>query len=169
MVELSRPVSVERLPATLMVEADVEERDALATRLRIVAVLALRCRFTLKRFGSTVVAHGVLQARVVQSCVVSLEPVEQAVAETFELRFVPAGRESTDDDMDPETPDELPYDGTRIDLGEAAAEQLALALDPYPRHPDAALGAGDNEPPLDGPGESGTGVFGGLAALRRPQ
>ena len=55
----------------------------------------------------------------------------------FQLRFVPVGAES--DDTDPESEDEIPYAGGVLDLGEAAAEQLALALDPFPRKPGAAL------------------------------
>ncbi|MBN9990995.1 hypothetical protein JND45_16805, partial [Listeria monocytogenes] len=34
--------------------------------------------------------------------------------------------------------DTMPYDGAAIDLGEAAAETMALALDPFPRGPNAA-------------------------------
>ena len=137
MTELPRPVSVDRLPAAFVVEADLAECEALAKLYHIPRVLALTCRFALRRQGDLVLAEGELDAQVEQSCVVSLEPVGQTVRESFVLRFVPAGSEA--DDEDPEAPDELPYEGGRIDLGEAAAEQLALALDPYPRHPDAML------------------------------
>ena len=157
--ELSRVVQVERLPPGLTVEATEAECAALAARLRIPAVEAVTCVFALRRRSGAVVAEGALDARVVQSCVVSLEPVEQAVSERFTLHFVPRGREQGDDD--PDSPDEAPYDNGRIDLGEAAAEQLALALDPYPRRPGAALDpvatAEGDEPPS------------GLASLRRLQ
>jgi hypothetical protein len=59
------------------------------------------------------------------------------VEERFSVRCVPAGEET--DDTDPETLDEIGYQDGMLDLGEAAAEQLALALDPYPRAPDAVL------------------------------
>jgi uncharacterized metal-binding protein YceD (DUF177 family) len=87
--------------------------------------------------------------------VVSLEEFETLTEERFRLRFVPAGRESDDDD--PDSDDEIAYTGATIDLGEAAAEQLALALDPYPRKPDAVLPDAASEP-LDLP----------FAALARP-
>ena len=154
--EMSRVVAVDRLPATLMVAATPEERAALATRLHIPEVRVLTCRWTLRRQGTMVEAQGTLEAEVVQSCVVSLEPVEQHVSDRFTVRFVPAGKEK--DHEDPEAPDELPYEGSSIDLGEAAAEQLALALDPYPRHPDAELDPAALEPEPTG--------FGVLAALR---
>lgn len=156
--ELSRVVALDRLPAAFAVEADPAECRALAARLGIPAVLALSCRFALRRIGDRVLAEGVLAAQVVQSCVVSLEPVEQAVHDTFAIRFVPAGTEA--DDGDPEAPDELPYEGARIDLGEAAAEQLALALDPYPRREDAVLD--------DAAAEASGGAFAALAGRGRP-
>ena len=64
---------------------------------------------------------------MVQTCVITLEEFEAEVEERFILRFVPAGSES--DDPDPETEDEVGYANGVIDLGDAAAEQLALALD----------------------------------------
>ena len=143
MTELSRPVALDRLPDSITVEATPSELHALATRLMIPAVTALWCRFTLRRRGNQVQAEGVLEADVVQSCVVSLDPVEQHVAERFTVRFVPAGHETDDDD--PAAPDEIPYDGAGIDLGEATVEQLALALDPYPRAPGAEFGGEEPE------------------------
>lgn len=154
--EVSRPISVDRLPASLIVEATAVECAALAVRLGIPDVVRLSCKFALTRRGVVVQADGQLKAEVVQSCVVSLEPVDQEVLEQFVVRFVPAGRES--DDADPEAPDEIPYEGSIIDLGEAAAEQLALALDPYPRLLDAEL----HPAALD----EAVNPFGSLSALR---
>lgn len=158
--ELSRPVSAEQPPASVTVTATRAECAALAERLHIPAVKSLSCRFTLRARGTIVDAEGELDAHVVQSCVVSLEPVAQVVRERFALRFVPEGQEG--DDGDPDSPDEIPYAGTRIDLGDAAAEQLALALDPYPRHLDAVVDEAGAAP------EEDVSSFGKLAALRRP-
>ena len=154
--ELSRMVPVNRLPSQFTVEGNPAECVALAARLLIPEVRRVVCRFELRRQGETIEADGVLEAEVVQSCVVSLDPVEQSVAERFTLRFVPEG-DVTDDD-DPEAPDEIPYRGSSIDLGEATAEQLALALDPYPRREDAEL-----DPSATASEQT---TFSGLAALR---
>ena len=81
---------------------------------------------------------------VVRTCVVSLDDFETTLEEDFRVRFVPAGTET--DNPDPEAEDEIPFAGTVIDLGEAAAEQLALSLDPYPRKPGAELP--ESEPAL---------------------
>ena len=135
--ELSRVVPADHPPPTYAVTATTAECAALAERLHIPGVESVACTFTLRARGAVVAAEGDLVAQVVQSCVVSLEPVRQEVRERFALRFVPEGQEGADDE--PDSPDEVPYAGLKIDLGEAVAEQLALALDPYPRRADAVL------------------------------
>jgi uncharacterized metal-binding protein YceD (DUF177 family) len=58
--------------------------------------------------------------------------------------------------------DVIPYEGGTIDLGEVAAETMALALDPFPRGPNA-------EAVLKEAGvlsEEQAGPFGVLAALK---
>ena len=146
--ELHRPVLVAEIgPAGLdsMVEASPAECAALARRMRVPAVLSFSCRFHLTRaVGGAIAARGRLLASVVRTCVVSLDDFETTLEEDFRVRFVPAGAET--DNPDPEAEDEIPFTGTVIDLGEAAAEQLALALDPYPRKPGAELP--ESEPAL---------------------
>lgn len=166
--ELHRPVTVDRLVAGSehLVEAAGPELAALAQRLGVAAVLSLSCRFRLTPApGGVVLAEGVLRARLVRDCVVSLEPFEAETAETFRLRFVPAASFVEPDEaalLDPDSDDELPYEAGVIDLGEAAAEQLALALDPYPRRPGASL--------PDAAPETPASPFAALASrLRRDQ
>ena len=159
--ELHRPIPVERVgPGGLdvVIEASAAECTALAHRLKLPSVLSLICTFRLKREGAGVLlADGNLSARVVQTCVVSLEEFPALVEERFFVRCVPEGEET--DDADPESPDEITYSGGALDLGEAAAEQLALALDPYPHAPGAVL------PEI--PDEPVAGPFDSLASMRR--
>jgi uncharacterized protein YutE (UPF0331/DUF86 family) len=54
------------------------------------------------------------------------------------------------------------YSGGAIDLGEAAAETLALALDPFPRSPAAAAALKE----AGVLSEEEAGPFGALAGLR---
>jgi uncharacterized metal-binding protein YceD (DUF177 family) len=103
-------------------------------------------------------ADGSLRARLHQECVVSLDPFAVEVVEEFAVRFVPAGDESDDGD-DPDVPDELAIENGTLELGEATVEQLALALDPYPRKPGAVL-------PEDA-GDAPDNPFGALAKLRK--
>ena len=159
--ELHRPLSLDRIGATgldMTVEATPDECAALAQRMAIPAVLTLTCTFHLIRESRDLVAaRGHLRARVIRTCVVSLEDFETPVEEDFQIRFVPAGEET--DDIDPESDDEIPFQGNIIDLGEAAAEQLGLALDPYPKRPGAEM------PELDV--ETEPHPFAALSSLRR--
>ena len=138
--EFSRRVPVSRIGAGGLeqaVVASAAECRALAQRLQLPAVASLSCRFRLSPpLGGQVAAEAELRAEVTRLCVVSLEPFEAVVSERFTLRFVPEGAE--EDDIDPESPDEIGYAGAGLALGETAAEQLALALDPYPRMPGLA-------------------------------
>lgn len=128
-----------------VVESTEAERTALAARLFLSEIPALRSHFALTReAGGRLMASGRLEAVVVQTCVVSLEDFEAPVIEEFVVHFVPEGTES--DDPDPELVDEIAYAGDTIDLGETTAEQLALSLDPYPRRPDAQLPESEAEP-----------------------
>lgn len=139
--ELHHTVPADRVGATgleVTVVANETECAALARRMLVPEVLALRCTFRLVRLtADCVLAEGHLLAKVMRTCVISLDDFAAEIDERFRIRFVPAGQES--DDPDPETDDEIGYVGGALDLGEAAAEQLALALDPYPRAPGAEL------------------------------
>ena len=126
-----------------VVEADDRECMALARRLGVPAVAQVSCRFRLSGMDAAgrVRADGLLHARLDQICVLTLERFQAVVVEPFALRFVPDDQVSDDPDdpLDLEADDDVPYAGGVIDLGEAAVEQLALALDPYPRMPGAEL------------------------------
>jgi uncharacterized metal-binding protein YceD (DUF177 family) len=155
--ELHRPVRVDRLAPHERHEvvATPAECAALAARMAVPAVGALSCVFRLTSApGGVILAEGTMRARVTQICVVSLEPFKSTVEEDFRIRFVPEGAGINDED--PESDDELPYSGNTIDLGEAAAEQLGLALDPFPRDPRSTL-----------PDSAAEGLEGPFAALRR--
>lgn len=141
--ELHRPVALDRIGAhglAVDVEAKADELAAVAARLRILALSSLQCAFKLRRIGgATIEAQGVLRARVTETCVVSLDPFCHDVQEAFTVHFMPPG--AVDDNPDPEAIDQISYSSNAADLGEAAVEQLALALGPFPRKPGATLPA----------------------------
>jgi uncharacterized metal-binding protein YceD (DUF177 family) len=145
---LSRPVRAGHIKEAVqshVVVADAAERAALAALYGLPEIKTLRGEFTLAHERGGVISGTLtLQARLVQSCVVSLEPFEARLEETSQIRFVPEAKLDTAEALDPEAldgPDEIPFSGDIIDLGQALAEQLALSLDPYPRKPGAALPA----------------------------
>lgn len=146
--ELSRPIALSKIRAsgfTILVQATPEECASVAVRMGLPAIQSLQCRFelSLDADGVTVLANGSLQAEVTQTCVISAEDFATRVAETFSIRFVPAGAEH--DYPDPDALDEIPYEADTIDLGEATAEQLGLALDPWPRIEGATVPLVDDE------------------------
>jgi hypothetical protein len=132
------------------IEASAAERDALAAvaGLREISSAQASLDLTPIRDGRVHVVGRVL-ARIGQTCVVTLDPIDNAIDETIDLIFAPASQirelaESIDDTEDneaiPDPPE--PIVNGLIDLGRLATDALFLGIDPYPRKPDAVF-----EPP----------------------
>lgn len=139
--EFTRSIDVRQVEGlTPHLEANAEERTALARRFGLVRIDSLTADLDLSRSDRTVFAKGTIRASWVQSCAVSAEDLPVSVEEAIDLRFVP---ESTDHKPDEEIEleaddlDEIEYSGSHIDLGEAVAQSMALAIDPYLTGPNA--------------------------------
>jgi uncharacterized metal-binding protein YceD (DUF177 family) len=142
--EFVRPVAPKEIGPDgldMKIEADPDERERLTKRFellsldRLVAQLHLRVAPT----GISVRVSGRFQARFAQECIVSLEPVVLDVDEALEAEFGPAAAETEIlVSIEGPEPTEPLHDG-RIDLGELVAQNLAVALEPYPRKSDAEL------------------------------
>jgi len=146
-VEFSRPMALDRVGTTQhreQITATDKERAALAARFDLVSLDQLSASFTLKRVRKDLVrAKGRVSAELVQACVVTLDPIPARIDEKFEVDFLEGVQPAVADiELDAEAAEapEPVLDGW-IDLGELAAEQLGLAIDPYPRKPDAELPA----------------------------
>ena len=163
--EFSRPVRVDTIGETarlVEIEADTAERDALARRFGLVAIARLAAAFAVRREAGGYVLHGRVKASATQACSVTGEPLPATIDEETALRFADSGASDEELELDDSAIDVLPIEDGAIDLGEAAAETLALALDPFPRGPNAAAAlaaAGVID-------EASAGPFGALAALR---
>ncbi len=166
--EFSRPIDAETIsesPRLVEIGADETERRKLAGRFSLKGIEQLSARIRLARRAGVIHADGHVEAKVVQACVVTGDPLPAHVDAPFSVRYVPdalapAGEE--DVELTAEDCDTLPLDGGRIDLGELAAETLALALDPFPRSEgaDSAL----KDAGLDDPAD--TGPFAALKMLK---
>lgn len=133
-------------PVAVRIEADERERLALAKLWKVMSVEELTADLHVSRWKKDGVRiKGDVRARITQSCVVTLEPVENVISEPFEQVYVPEGSklarmmgagDSAEMILDPDGPD-LPetFSGDTIDAGETVAEAVALAIDPYPRKP----------------------------------
>ncbi|TVV73693.1 YceD family protein [Sphingomonas solaris] len=140
--EFARPARIDTIgdeDHLIAIEADETERAALARRFDLVTVDRLTAEVHVRRVGQIVHAHGIVRAGVVQSCVATGEPLPVTVSAPLLLRFVPEAEMAAQEEMELEADDcdTIGYDGAAVDLGEAAAETLYLALDPFPRAPDA--------------------------------
>lgn len=164
--EFARPHRLDQIGAgesRVTVSAGADERAALAKRFGLVDIASLEASYALRRDAIGVRATGHLAADVVQSCVVTAEPVPAHVEEDFDIRFLPEGSTSGDEvELSEAECDTVFFTGGTIDLGEAAAETLALALDPFPRSPAAAEALKD----AGVMSEEEAGPFGALAGLK---
>lgn len=143
--ELSRMIKVRPLPGeVIVIEASEAERAALATRFGISAVEALRADVTLEAKPKAIRASGRLTAAIMQPCAVSGEDFAVAIDEPLDLRFVeararpvPSADEDIEIELEADDCDEIEYSGEMFDLGEAVAQSLGLAIDPYAEGPGA--------------------------------
>ena len=151
------------------IEADAEERRLLAEALAIPEIVSLTAELEVRPVrGRAFSVRGRLSAAVVQTDVVTLDPVTQEVAEEIDVTLMPAEgeaprarrREVLVDSAEPEGPDL--YHNGRIDLGTIAAEHLALGLDPYPRAPGIGFPGHVEDDPADDPSP-----FAALARLKK--
>ena len=139
--EFSRPEQVDTIGEVrdVAIAADETERAALAARFDLIGIARLAGTFTIRRDAAGIAVEGRVTAALTQACGVTGDALPATIDEPVALRFVAAGDavaeeiELADGDLDV-----IPYEGGTIDLGEAAAETVALALDPFPRGPGAA-------------------------------
>jgi uncharacterized metal-binding protein YceD (DUF177 family) len=164
----SVPVRLDQVPDTgLHVElaTDAGVRTAVAAAAGVNEVPQLTAAFDVARHGRDGLhVVGTVSARVSQTCVVTLDPVENEIEEQVDVVFLPAsalGAAGSEVNLGAEAvePPEVMVDGV-VDLGAVATEFLMLGIDPYPRKPGAVF-----EPPQDA--DAGSHPFAALAALRR--
>jgi hypothetical protein len=131
--------------------ATAEERAALATALEIVACERLETRYVIQPLANgQYLATGSVEADVVQSCVVTLEPVTGRIVEWLEVEFWPPHElpEPATVEFDVlATTDREPIEGGTIPIGRVLYEHVAAGLDPYPRKEGAVFRWRDREAP----------------------
>jgi uncharacterized metal-binding protein YceD (DUF177 family) len=158
---ISYEVNVSRLPKTgltVKIDATESERAELAAVHGLEGIEQLRAELAVSPWRRNgVKVEGRVKADVVQSCVVTLEPVTNRVDEEISAVFLPEdsrlGREGFglggEIMIDPEGPDSPEtFSGDRIDVGALVEQFFGLAIDPYPRKPGAAAPA-EPEPDQD--------------------
>ncbi|MDB5681141.1 MAG: hypothetical protein JWO16_946 [Sphingomonas bacterium] len=139
-LEFSRAELVDTIgePRTVAIVADEAERAALAKRFDLIGIDRLAGDFTIRRDAAGITVEGRVTAGLAQACSVTGDALPATIDEPVALRFVAASEAAAEEvELDDGDLDVIPYDGGAIDLGEVAAETMALALDPFPRGPGA--------------------------------
>jgi len=183
--EFSFPVEIAALPPSgrrYEIKADAEARGRVAKRLDLQKIDALSASLEITfAAGGLIKVTGRVTAEVVQTCVVTLAPVPATVMDEIAVTFISEERDAKDrarrekakaeeeevvfehDDDPPEV-----AVGGRIDLGEVAVVQMALALNPYPRAPGAAFAPAAWGAAPDGENTRPDSPFAALAQFKKP-
>lgn len=161
---LSLPLSAIRDGDRIDLSASEAERDAICARVGLAALHSLKAHAVLDRDGEAVVARGRIQASLDQACVASGEPVPERIDEPFELTFVadPGGRPDEEVELGARDLDTVFHDGAAIPIGDALVDTLALAIEPFPRGPNAEAAMRE----AGVLSEEEAGPFAALAALK---
>jgi|SRR6202162_3135465 hypothetical protein len=168
----SVPVTVVQIPDTGLhrdIEADGAAREAMAEVAGLREILSARASLDVTpERGGRVHVTGHVRARIGQTCVVTLDPIENEIDEPIDLIFAPPEQipdlsdlvdEAAESETEIPDPPEPIINGV-IDLGRLATDALFLAVDPYPRRPDAVFDPPvETADPMDHP-------FAALKALR---
>jgi uncharacterized metal-binding protein YceD (DUF177 family) len=137
--------------ADLTLKPSADERDKIAEWLGIESLEALQAQVKLTRSASGSYRYrGHFEADVVQTCVVTLEPLHARLSGDFEREFhlapavAPIKRRGKSEpppvtaiaDLADDGPETI--DSPIVDVAAPVLEELSLALDPYPRKPGVA-------------------------------
>ena len=145
------PVVVAQIPEVGLhrdIEADQPVRKAMADVAGLREILSASASLdVMPKGGGRFHVAGRVRARVGQTCVVTLDPIENDIDEPIDLIFAPPEQipelsDLVDDaaESEEEIPDPPePIVNGIIDLGRLATDALFLAIDPYPRKPGAVF------------------------------
>lgn len=163
--ETARFSEIARGPVERRISPDGPQIFALSKQLGLDALESLIAHVTVSPWLDGAELRGRFTAEVVQTCGVTLEPLEQTLTRDFDLRVLPAGSPNLpaeDAVVDPEAddpPDAI--EGDEIDIAHYVVEHLALEIDPFPRKPGAVF-----EPPTP---EEEASPFAVLKRLQRDE
>ncbi|MEL7173415.1 MAG: DUF177 domain-containing protein [Pseudomonadota bacterium] len=170
---LAHPVDVAALSEgdglSFELTPEAPERALVAQYLGLDALPALAFRGEIMQRGAGWGLEGRLTARMQQSCVVTLEPVETEVDVPVERLWLPDVAPPTGAEIELRAEDDRAPEmlGRAIDLAIPMLEALALEIDPFPRADGAAHGTQVYAPPGSAPlTDEAAKPFAGLSALK---
>lgn len=167
--EFSRAIKLDMLGSggvSHEIAANEAERAALCVRFNLLSLDRLTAVISLAKNDKGIKATGLLQADLTQACTATGEAVPGHMEEAVELLFVPEPTEDGEVELDEEECESMFHDGKVVDIGEAAAQTLALALNPYPRSKNADKKLRDAGVKSEEEEKIASGPFAALAALK---
>ncbi|NOZ32456.1 MAG: DUF177 domain-containing protein [Alphaproteobacteria bacterium] len=154
------------------VRAGTAELGKLAGLLGISGVDEFRADLEVHPFSEGFKVTGTLQARVQQACVISLEPVPEAIEAKVNRVFMrgrgpdrpaPARDPKPGEYVQPEREDPPDwFESDWVDLDPLLVETLSLSMNPYPRAPGASVKSDESAD------AESNGAFAALAKLKNP-
>jgi len=148
-------------PFRQRIEATTQEREKLSKRFDLLALHRLVADVELRRqSGEVILLEAVFEAEFDQCCAVTLEPIRGAIADRLSLLYGTNPKEEQEIAFNGDEPAFEPLTGDAIDIGEAVAQELSLALPDFPRDPDAVIDDAGLADPIERP-------FALLAHLRK--
>lgn len=121
------------------------ERTLLAANLNLLSIDTATASYRLASIaGGGYHLKGTLTAVLQNACVVTLEPVQQNLTDTFDVEFWPSPKSGADDGGDITIlsgADVEPLDDHSIPVGRIVFETFSAAIDPFPRKHGAAFEA----------------------------
>lgn len=141
-------------PYQLKIKANAAERKALSQRLGVLEIESLSADLIMQRnqINKSIEIEGTITADIKQACVITADPVEEHIKETFKAWYADTSGavslskvkrdrlpdiEKAEQPMIEESDDPEPVVNGKIDLGELVTQHLSLGLNPYPRSKDA--------------------------------
>lgn len=147
--EFSRHVKIDEIgtgDSMHIITATDSECTKLAVRFDLLHLRELRAEIALSRkndgaHSNAILAKGRFTAHVQQICIASNDPLTDSIDDAIEMLFLPVAAMAivpqTDAELSADDCDIMAHDGRIVDIGEAVAQCLALAINPYPRSSDA--------------------------------
>jgi uncharacterized metal-binding protein YceD (DUF177 family) len=161
--EFSRLVPADQIggkPFARWIEANAEEREKLSRRFDLLVLDRFVAEVELRRQSPEIILlEAQFEAEFEQCCAVTLEPVRGAVSDRFSLIYGPTPQNQEEFVLSGDEPAFEPLYGDVIDIGEAVAQELSLALPVFPRDLGAVIDGVEEAEPFEGP-------FAALARLR---
>lgn len=125
---------------SIVVSATAKECALLAIRFDLPAIHSLSANISLS--GDPIHMSGRMNAKIEQSCVATGENISAEIDEDIAINFMPVptvGPNDSEIELEEDDCETIFHNGREIDIGEAIAQSLYLAIDPFPRIQNARM------------------------------